>query len=176
MNGWSSNLYDQSRTVNSCRIVHLQHCGALVSCIISCVPFVRCGSTTEVQRGPRNVRFRGYSGSRFWATECLLVATSGHCRMSSVATSHSARPALRSLLAYAGCLVKTGASSIGLALGKSLKSTSSPARFKGPTTWRARSRASSSCSTSRCWRAASTSRRAEPWRSPCPWGRWRRTP
>ena len=52
--------------------------------------------------------------------------------MSSAAASHSARPALRSLLAYAGCPVKTGASSIGLALGKSLKSTSSPARSKGP--------------------------------------------
>ncbi len=35
----------------------------------------RCGSQPEVSQGRGNVRFRGYSGSRFWATECLLVAT-----------------------------------------------------------------------------------------------------
>ena len=34
----------------------------------------RCGSQPEVSQGRGNVRFRGYSGSRFWATECLLVA------------------------------------------------------------------------------------------------------
>ncbi len=37
----------------------------------------RCGSTTEVQRGPRNVAFWGHSGSRFRATGCLLVAMCG---------------------------------------------------------------------------------------------------
>ncbi len=36
----------------------------------------RDGSTTEVSQGRGNVRFRGYSGSRFWAAECLLVAIS----------------------------------------------------------------------------------------------------
>ncbi len=35
------------------------------------------GSKAEVQRGPRNVRFWGYSGLRFWATGCLLIATNG---------------------------------------------------------------------------------------------------
>ena len=37
----------------------------------------RCGSTTEVQREPRNVRCWGWSGSRFRAAACLLVAKSG---------------------------------------------------------------------------------------------------
>ncbi len=41
----------------------------------------RCGSTTEVQRGPRNVAFWGHSGSRFRATRCLLVANTGLCRV-----------------------------------------------------------------------------------------------
>ncbi len=34
----------------------------------------RVGSKAEVQRGPRNVRFRGLSGSRFQATGGLLLA------------------------------------------------------------------------------------------------------
>jgi len=38
----------------------------------------RCGSQAEVQRGPRNVRCWGESGSRFRATGGLLLAISGH--------------------------------------------------------------------------------------------------
>ncbi len=38
----------------------------------------RCGSRTEVQRGPRNVRSWGHSGSRFRTAGGLLVAKSGH--------------------------------------------------------------------------------------------------
>ena len=40
----------------------------------------RFGSTTEVQRGPWNVRSWGQSGLRFPATACLLVAISGSHR------------------------------------------------------------------------------------------------
>ena len=35
---------------------------------------VRCGSTTEVQREPQNVGFRGQSGSRFRAAGGLFIA------------------------------------------------------------------------------------------------------
>ncbi len=35
---------------------------------------VRVGSKPEVQRGPRNVRYWGQSGSRFRATVCLFIA------------------------------------------------------------------------------------------------------
>jgi len=38
---------------------------------------VSCGSQPEVSQGRGNVRFRGYSGSRFRATGCLLVANNG---------------------------------------------------------------------------------------------------
>ncbi len=37
----------------------------------------RCGSKPEVQCGPRNVRFWGYSGSRFWASGGPLIAMCG---------------------------------------------------------------------------------------------------
>ncbi len=44
------------------------------------LPNVSFGSQPEVSQGRGNVRFRGYSGSRFWATECLLVARTGSQR------------------------------------------------------------------------------------------------
>ncbi len=36
----------------------------------------RCGSKPEVSDGRENVGFRGYSGSRFWASEGPLIANS----------------------------------------------------------------------------------------------------
>ncbi len=41
---------------------------------MSAIIYDRVGSKPEVSQGRGNVRFRGYSGSRFRATECLLVA------------------------------------------------------------------------------------------------------
>ncbi len=42
-------------------------------------------TTTEVQRGPRNVRFWGQSRRQFWAAPCLLVAKLGNSSVVSAA-------------------------------------------------------------------------------------------
>ncbi len=45
------------------------------------LPNVACGSNPEVSDGHENVGCWGKSGSRFWATGGLLVATSGSFRL-----------------------------------------------------------------------------------------------
>ncbi len=54
----------------------LAHVAGVIEAIL--IANVAFGSKPEVQRGPRNVRCWGSSGSRFRATGCLLIATSGH--------------------------------------------------------------------------------------------------
>ena len=51
-------------------------------------PDVRVGSTTEVQREPQNVGFRGQSGSQFRAVGCLLVAIIGSQRLAARIPNH----------------------------------------------------------------------------------------